>query len=53
MKGQTKAEKISCTISAESIYIPVEFNWIQTLFRMKRVKDGTGEEALSWLEEMT
>jgi hypothetical protein len=40
-------------MSAESIYIPVEFNWIQTLLRMKRAKDGTGEEALSWLEEIT
>ncbi len=31
-KGKTKAEHLISTISAESILIPVESNWIQRRF---------------------
>jgi hypothetical protein len=46
-KANTKGLNMSCTVSAESILIPVESNWIQTLLRVKRCSthDGLGSEA--------
>jgi hypothetical protein len=35
-KGNTKAQEVISTLSAESILITGESNWIQTLLRVKR-----------------
>jgi hypothetical protein len=46
-KANTKGLSMSCTVSAESILIPVESNWVQTLLRVKRCSthEGSGSEA--------
>jgi ribosomal protein L13 len=46
-KGKMKAQHIISTISAESVLITGESNWIQMLLREKRAKGGRGEEVLS------
>jgi hypothetical protein len=46
-KGKTKAQHMISTISAESILIKGESNWIQSPLRVKRAKGGRGEEVLS------
>jgi hypothetical protein len=40
-KGNTQAQEMISNISAESILIPVESNWIQVRLRVKRAKGGT------------
>ena len=46
-KANTKARDMSSTLSAESMLIPGESNWIQSLLRMKRCSthEGSGSEA--------
>ena len=39
-KGNKQAQETISSISAESILIPVESNWIQMLLRVKRAKGG-------------
>ena len=47
-KANTKARDMSSTLSAESMLIPGESNWIQSLLRLKRAKDGRGKGVLSF-----